>query len=258
MCNPRRITVTATRQLQEAWQTEVSRTVQLQTQVTGEARIRQPLDTSLGSTALRALETILANDGAWQEVEEGYRHNVSGGYIIYLVNEQALEIVASLSEEIQASAQETIRLEGVINQAIATEGQGMYYDDGWGGRTEAVGQKEAQTNAQRQLDQLSQEQLRQAQREAEAAIAASLETAAHNQAQSQLQAQAEQRRAILAAQARQHLDTVGLRCRQVFNAVLAQAYREAILAYARRQGAMNILCNEGDNIIEIEFNLSRE
>ena len=48
MCNPRRVTVTATRDIAEAWRREVSRTVQLTEQVTGEARLRQTLSSRLG------------------------------------------------------------------------------------------------------------------------------------------------------------------------------------------------------------------
>ena len=42
MCNPRRVTITATRELAEAWRQEVSRTVELTGRVAGEARVHQP------------------------------------------------------------------------------------------------------------------------------------------------------------------------------------------------------------------------
>jgi len=256
MCNPRRIRVTATRQLNEAWQREVSRTVELQQQVIGEARVRQPLDTTLGTPALRALESALATDASgWREVKEGYRYDVEGGYAIYLVDEQALEIVATLEGEVQTSAQETRRLEGLVNTEVSAEGEGGYYDDGWGGYTREFAQEQAQTAAQRQLDEIAHSQIQQAQNEAETQAAADIETAARTQAEIRLQQLAAERQATLSTQARQHLDTVGVRCRQAFHRVLATAYRDAILAYARRNGADNIQCSEENNMIEIEFNL---
>ena len=48
MCNKRQVKIMATQQLCEAWQREVTRTVQLSGRVTGEARVRQPLDGTLG------------------------------------------------------------------------------------------------------------------------------------------------------------------------------------------------------------------
>ncbi len=256
MCNPRRIRVTATRQLNEAWQREVSRTVELQEQVIGEARVRQPLDSTLGTQALRALESALASDDSgWRQVAEGYRYDVEGGYVIYLVEARALEIVATLEDQVHISAQETRTLAGAINTEVATEAEGSYYDDGWGGLTAEVAQQAAQTAAQRQLDQIARSQIEQAQNQAEAQVAADMEAAVRNQAQIQLQQQAAERQAVLSNQARQHLDTVGLRCRQAFHRLLARAYRDAILAYARRNGADNIQYSEENNIIDIEFSL---
>jgi hypothetical protein len=65
------------------------------------------------------------------------------------------------------------------------------------------------------------------------------------------------RRAALAEQAQTHLETVGLHCRQAFNQALALAYRDAILAYARRHGAEGISCRDDDGVLEIEFFVDR-
>ena len=61
MCDPRRVTVTATRQVQEAWEREVQRVAEFPGTLIGEARIRQPLDASLGGPAMMALHTALLN-----------------------------------------------------------------------------------------------------------------------------------------------------------------------------------------------------
>ncbi len=254
MCNPRRIRVTATRQLDEAWEREVSRTVELRERVIGEARVRQQLDASLGGPTLRALEAALAaEDSGWTEVDEGYRFTVEGGYVTYLFDERALEIVAVLEDEMQALGEETQVLEGAVRTEISAEGEGRYYDDGWRGHTLEDGRKKAQAAAERELDSIARALVEQAANEAAVQAAAEIEAAARAQAKTRLRQSATE----LSEQARQHLDTVGLRCRQAFHQVLAQAYRDAILAYARRHGAEKIQCTEGNDVVEIEFSLQR-
>lgn len=258
MCNPRRIRVTATRQLNQAWQREITRRVELTQQVTGEARVRQNLNNTLGKPALRALKAILANsDSGWIEVDEGYRYDIEGGYILYLVDEQALEIVAVLADEVQATGEGTQVLSGVVQAKLAADGEGSYYDDGWGGRDQAFGERQAQTAAEQQLDAAAQTHLQQAQTEAEVEAEEGVMAQARAQAQTQLAQEASERQTALAEQARQHLETVGLRGRQVFNRYLGQAYKDAILAYARVNGADQIQCQEEGDVIEIEFNLHR-
>jgi len=252
------VRVTLTRQLNQAWQREVSRSVELREHVTGEARIRQPLDSTLGTPALRALEaTLAADDSGWREVEDGYRYEVDGGYVTYLIEEQALEIVAVLADEVQASGEGRQILSGVVNREIAAEAEGQYYDDGWGGYTQTSAQQKAQAAAEQQLENLAASQIEQASQEAETLSQAEIEAQARSQAQTQLQQRATERQGFLAEQARQHLDAVGIRCRQAFHQVLATAYRDAILAYARRNGADNIQWSEQNNRVEIEFNLQR-
>lgn len=254
MCNPRRITIRATRLLNEAWQQEVSRFVELRERVTGEARVRQSLDATLGRPTLRALELALAAEGSgWTEVEEGYRFDVEGGYVVYLVDEQELEIVAVLEDEIEATGQSSRVLEGQIDMEISAEGEGKYYEDGWRGLTREVGEQRAQEDAQRQLDEQELVQIKQAGDEAEAEVSDELAAKAHRQAEERLRDQAALRETDLAEQARRHLGTVGLRCRQAFNRVLATAYRDAILAYARQHGAESIQCNDQQDVVEIEF-----
>ncbi len=259
MCNPRRVTVTATREIAEAWQREVSRTVTLSTQVIGEARVRQPLSNTLGTPVFRALESLLASGNIenWQETETGYRHDVEGGYVFYDMDEQTLEIVATLGETVQAEGRATRQLSGELRETLSTEQEGHYYEDGYGGRTQARAETEAGNAAQHTLDQMAQSRLEDAQREAEEAESSRLHNQAQTEAQTQLTQTAQQRQAQLSGQATQHLDTVGIRCRQAFNTLLAQAYREAILAYARYHGAENISCQEENDHLEIEFFLEK-
>ncbi len=109
--------------LNEDWQREVSRCVELSECVTGEARVRQSLEGSLSNIAIGALESAMAADSSgWREVDQGYRFDVEGGYAIYLVVEQALEIVAQLSDEVHAEGRGSRVLSGHVGAELSAEG----------------------------------------------------------------------------------------------------------------------------------------
>jgi ATPase subunit of ABC transporter with duplicated ATPase domains len=140
-----------------------------------------------------------------------------------------------------------------VIEEISTQQEADYYDDDIDGHTHARAEHEAQSAAQQELDKMARARLEQVQAQAEAAEDSAAQAQAQADAQAQLDQAAQERHTLLSEQAAQHLDVVGLRCRQAFNTLLAQAYRDAILAYARRNGAENISCQDGDDVLEIEF-----
>lgn len=258
MCNPRRVLVTATQALDEAWQREVTRAIELSGMAVGEARVRQTLDDSLGGPALQALELALGDPASgWQAVEGGFRRDVEGGYVVYHVDERELEIVAVLCGEVRATGTVSQQLTGHVRDELTVEGQGVYYDDGWGQRTEETARQQAETDAQRKLDEARRSRLLAAQQDAEQSVEAQLAEAAREQATAALERERAAAQAELAAAARDRLQQVGARCRQAFHAVLARAYRDAILAYARSHSASDIQCQEDGQTIEIEFLVRR-
>ncbi len=258
MCEPRHVTVTATRSLDEAWHREVTRIVELRDRVVGEARVRQPLDATLGTAALRALESAMAAPSSgWATDGDGFRYEVEGGYALYLPDQGTLEIVATLAEDVEVTGVVTDTLEGRLVAELEQQGRGDYYGDGFGGRTEAVAQRDALANAHRALDRTAREELERVMSEAERTAAPGLEAKAREQARSEWQRKAEARREELADQARQRLEAVGLRVRQAFNRTLALAYRDAILAYAKSHRAEDVSCSEDGDVIEIEFRVQR-
>lgn len=258
MCNPRRIRVTATQQIEEGWERIVRRTVEMRGSVSGEARVRQALDDSIGGPALVMLEAILASGHPdWAETQEGYRCSVPGGYVVYRPSDRSLEMVATLESEVMVSGEAEQRLQGVASGEVTAEGEATYYDDNWGGRTEEHAREEAAAAAQRRLDQARQARLEEDQRQAEAAAAESIESDAQRQAQVALEQAAAQRRAELDHQAAAHLEAVGLQCRQRFHRLLGEAYRDAILAYAQANRAEGIECRDDGTTVEIEFLVRR-
>lgn len=258
MCNPRRVKVSATRELSESWNREVARTVELDQRVVGEAVVRQAIGASLAEPVLAALDDALrAGDPEWQPVDGGFRHDVDGGYVVYSPEERALEIVARRESQVRASGDATLTLTGELHETLTAEGEGRYYDDGYGGRTEEHARREAQGDAERRIESEKRQRLDQAQRDAEAASASAVEAEAERNARQRLAREAQARRAELVAQATQQLESVGALCRQAFHRLLARGYRDAILAYARRTGAEGVQCSETDGVLQIEFHVRR-
>lgn len=255
MCNPRRIQITATRQVHQAWEREVERVAEVAGTLTGEARISQALDATLGGSALMALQNALAQGfPGWAEQEDGsYRHPVEGGYAVYRPDSHSLEIVATLSEELRAQAAVRERLSGEFAGTVEAQVERGYYDDGYGGHTEQRARQEAQQAAPAALDQALRAHLAAAADAAETTQDAELRRRAQQQAQHDWERQADQRRDALSRRAAAELQQVGLRARLAFHQLLAHAYREALLGLARRRGADGIQCRDTDGYLEIEF-----
>jgi hypothetical protein len=256
MCEPRRVQITITRQVREAWEREIERVAEATQTVTGEARIVQPLDASVGASALLAFHAALARGIAgWQADGDGYRHDLDGGHVFYDPATRSLEIVATLSETVTRTAAVRDRLSGVVDGEVSAEGRGNYYHDGWGGRTRERAEAEAREMAEQQVGNALRaridEEAAAAARERENALAANADAAARQA----VEAAAAQRRAALASCAAEELRDVGARARLTVNRALAGAYRDALLALARRRGVAPDAIRQSDSgdRLEIEF-----
>jgi hypothetical protein len=261
MCNPRRVRVTATRQVREAWEREVRRAATVSLTVGGEARIRQQLDASVGAPALMAMQLRLARgaeggcDGWVAQPDGAYRHDVEGGYVLYHPAERQLEIVATASATLTGTGVASQTLGGTLEADIEATAEAGYYDDGWGGHTEAAARREAEQAAARNADAGARQRLDAAADAAEQAADPALTAAAAADARRRLEARAELHRAELEQRAREHLAEVGIRARQAFHRLLALGYRDALEGLARRRGVApgDIDTRETDDYLEIDL-----
>lgn len=257
MCNPRRVEVTATRQVRESWEREVRRVEQVTGTLCGEARIRQALDDSLGGPALMALQTLLANGFAgWTEqADGGYRHDVEGGHVLYHPEDRSLEIVATVSEEIVATGEASEQVSGRIDEDFRITKEGGYYDDGHGGHTEERARQAAQQAADAAIQETILQRRAAAGDAAEQQRDAALRARASQDAARSIAERGAARQPELARRARERLEEVGVRARQGFHRLLAHAYRDALTGMARRKGVANqdIAIRETDEYLEIEF-----
>lgn len=253
MCNPRRIRVRATRELAVAWEQEIRRSVVRSGEATGAARVCESLRGSVGAPTLAALPGVFARTPGWEETEDAFRFSFDGGYVLYRPAEAELEIVATVSAEIQAVGEAAQTVRGEVTGTIEAEGTGMYYDDEWGGTNPETARRQAEIAAEEALNQEAEQRVRAARGDARAGDEA--EQAAAARADEALAAAARAREPELRERAAARLAAVGVMARNHFHQVLADAYRDAVLAYARSRGAEFIRCSETDGVLEIDFEL---
>jgi hypothetical protein len=255
MCNPRRVHVTASRQLVEAWEHEIRRVITRSGNVTGEARSREPLDASIGAPTLALLERVLEAAEGWERDGDAYTHELDGGYVTYHADTQELEIVARVTEEVTADGSSSATMRGDLDQQVEVNGVGVYYDDNWGGITEEDARAAAGRDAEQRLDAARRDLMAAARTEVERAHGAAVEAAASAEAEAELARRSEARAEQLRVDAARRLTAVGIQGRNTFHQALANAYRDAILAYAQSRHAEGISCIERDGVMEIEFEL---
>lgn len=256
MCNPRRIRVRATRELAEAWEQEVRRQATRSGSVSGEARVRESLADSVGGPTLAALTDVISQAEGWVQTPEGaFRHELDGGHIVFDPGSRELEIVAAVSGDVSVTAEASATFTTELSGTVDVQGEGVYYDDGWGGRTRESARREAERNRDLAMERELRERRSRAERDAETSAGASVERRAAERAEAAFGTAATARAEELRREAERRLLAVGVEGRALFNAALADAYRDAFLAYARRRGASNVSQSEHDGVLDIEFEL---
>jgi hypothetical protein len=241
--------VHATRTLADAWEQEIHRQVTRRGTAVGEARVREGLTASLGAPTLAALVGVLERADEWEADGESYRHTLDGGYVAYHPATRELEIVARAEADVEVSAEASTVVAGQLTDTVEAEGVGTYYDDAWAGRTRSHAERDAERDAERAIDARAADLAREARQQAEAAQEAAVEAQAAQRAEAAFADRAEQLRRAAAAR----LDAVGIQGRAVFHQALADAYRNAILAYARSRHAEGIRCTQDGDVLDIEF-----
>jgi len=256
MCNPRRIRVRATRELAEAWEQEVRRQVTRQGSAVGEVRVREPLESSVGGPTLTALTAVLSRTEGWAQDADGrFHHQVSGGHISFDPDNRELEIVARESADVTATGEAAATVHTQLSERLEAEAEGRYYSDGYGGRTRVVAEREAHRDAERSLSAAAERRRAEALAATDREAGEALRQQAEHDADSALAAAMAARSEELRAQAAASLTAIGIEGRNLFHQALAQAYQDAILAYARARHADNIRCADSGGVLEIEFDM---
>ncbi|MGV9341323.1 hypothetical protein [Streptomyces sp. NPDC003688] len=262
MCNPRRVNITATREVVEAWQVEVERRVSRTDTVVSEVEVAYPFGGTLGARTREAFERALASAPGWQEADGVFVLDLPDGRVTYRPSTGELVVTARLEEEARAEGRASAVLSGTVSDTAQGEGEGRYYDDNYGGITyasaEADARRQAEHAAESQAMRLLEDVRRQARDAADTAASAAdegLRAAAGAEAETRLAAERERLQAELESQNRERLQQLASDGLSAVNEVLAASYRQAILAYAREHGATGIQVEESDHVIDIEFEM---
>lgn len=254
MCNPRRIQVRATRRLAEAWEQEVRRSVVLSGDVAGEARVRERLAAAVGAPTLAALSRVLGRTEGWEEGDDGvFRHPLDGGVISFDPDSRELEIVARVSARVEASGEAVAVVRAEVDDLLEASGAGTYYDDAWGGHTRERAEREAGSGAEAALDEAAERARARARDRVEKTHERKVRNQARRRAEGTFETTKRERERELRAQAADLLTVIGDTGRGLFHRALAEAYRDAILAYARTHRATGITCSEDGGVVDIQF-----
>lgn len=262
MCNPRRVRVRASSRLTRMWQEELRRTGSASADVAGEATLRQEFGTLLGAAARRAFEAALGADTRWTWQDGAYRMELDGGTVVYHLDTGEIEMTARLVDVVSAEAEVTRMVEGTVDVHATAERTERYYDDSWGGLSRSVAERTAQLEAQERADRKAAEQAARQEEKArlagQAALAAQraeIDDAAREEAERRVVAVAEQRREELSQDAAERLAEARTDFLRPVHEVLALAYRDAIVEYARANGAQGLQVDESDGMLNIQFEM---
>jgi hypothetical protein len=255
MCNPRRVVIKLDQAIREEWSHTVEAQVAEQTEIAAEATLETQVDLAaeLGDIALEELQTLLAEGfGAWQPAGDAFTLDMGNGIVLrYTPTSGHLQVLARLSETVEAAASASGVASGVVEGMVEAEGHGRYYEDGWGGHTEAVARSAAEQEARERLSE-AQEHLREQQQQA--ALDAAYQQAqaqARAEAQTRLQEETERRRAILQEQLEALLHESEEQVQAAIGALLAQTYRRSLIRLVEEGGGQVVQDEEHGAVIEL-------
>jgi hypothetical protein len=250
MCNPRRIEVPLTRQVEQGW------SVTLEEQATAHAeaaeRIEQVVPLGLGATAQAMLR---------QALDEGFRGFVREGAVyvrergplrlVYNPEGAVLTITAERRRLVAATATARVEASGTARGQVEVVGQGMTYDDApdeHTARVEAHARRDAEAQAERATHALVDAQSR----EARDAAGAAARSKARAEAEGQAATQAEAARGDLAAELRALFDASRPALREEIGALVAETMKRSVLQLVRANGGRIQENREDDDEIVIK------
>lgn len=218
--------------------------------VVSEARIARAFGDTLGTRTREVFERALVADPQWQETDGVHRLPLEGAEVTYRPSSGELTITAHLQSTVTADAEASDVVEGTVQDVARGRGVGRH-----SGEANRIARSEAERNAQAMRDRLRR-MADGAAREAADAAADRVQAEADRHASERLDAARTEAQQTLDEQNRSRLEGLGQAGLHAVNAVLAQAYQEALLAYAREHGATGIRLDDSeDDVVEIEFEL---
>ncbi|MET9386921.1 CHAT domain-containing protein [Streptomyces sp. NPDC002928] len=199
-------------------------------EVVGEARLRQEFGTQLGNPVRRAFEDALGADSRWTRVDGTYRLELEDGWVGYDPETGVIELVTRLSDVVTVEATAARMVSGTVDAEESAEHTERYYEDSWSGPGKS---------AERTVREMQER--------------------AEQEARRRLEESAQQRREELSRRAAERLDESRELLRPVHE-MLALAYRDTLVEYARSRGVAEVSEEETDGVLEVvpEYASARE
>lgn len=256
MCNPRRLIVNLTQQIEEEWRATTAQTATARVDVHERLERVIPLASRLGPSSRVGLAAALAEGfRGWSRVEgEPGRFANQLGPLRLSFDTATAELVVSIERRsaVSGTASAEASYEATIRGTTEVEETGLAYEDGWRGRTVEKVQQEIEEKAQARMtserQRLIEEQTREAREDAERRAATEAEQRAHEEAQ----ALGEEERELL----RQELDALFRESQPVLReevaALVGETLRRSVLHLVRVNGGELRRCEETDDAIVIE------
>ncbi|MFB7613657.1 hypothetical protein [Kitasatospora sp. NPDC056181] len=261
MCNPRRVVITAAHKLAEAWEIEVERTARLSSDVTSELTVTLPFGSSLGPATRVAFESGLRTSGRWSERGAEIVLSLNAAEVRYHPADGTLRVVARLSDTVDTAVTTRLRDAGTVTREISGHGEGRY-DPDTRRRSEADARRDAQAKAEADLAAKitaaaagMTAAARSEQDRAEQQLGEDAQTQADLRVAEQHRTTEREKRRELDERNRARLDDLRDEALLAVNSVLADAYRRAVVDYARAHGAVDVDQREGDGVIDIQFEI---
>ncbi|SFC97513.1 hypothetical protein [Streptomyces aidingensis] len=262
MCSARRIRVRASSRLARMWQEELTRTGEASALVTGEATLREEFGGLLGKAARNAFETALGSDTRWEWRDSAYRMETDGGRIAYFPESGELEMTLRLTDVVTARGAAVRTVRGTVDVETTAESSARYFEDGWADLTRESARREAECKAQAEADRDARRQLgrrleeeRRSGRRRLAAEAEQLAAEAARDAERRLAGPCRRRHQELSREAARRLADGRTGFLRPVHEVLAAAYRDTVVGYARANGAEGLTVAEDDGVISVRFEM---
>ncbi len=262
MCNPRRVMIHVNRSIEQAWQTSVEQAARTEGEVRERARLHVdiPLAAEMGERALAMLERVVQGEFGdyqpWTRDHEGnYRRDLGAVTLVYRPGARDLIVEAALTEQISAEARAAAEASGFTVGEVATEAVGHYYDDGWGGYTEERARRDAEAEAERALA-TAIENLHRQQHAAELEAA---ETEARARAETRAAAELERVRTEMRQALRRRLQGILTESRDVIrhtvNRLVGETYSQTLMQVAWENGGRIVSDRRSGSVIDLELEL---
>lgn len=255
MCNPREIRLTETQDLHEAWSHRISETVSVSDLVTRRVTAEHELGATTPPPILAALPGALARIGFHQEEGLWTFYFDDEARVSFDPNTGLMQLVVEASEQLTAQGSASTEITGVTEGQVEVVGDSWYYDDDWGGRTEAVGAQEAQERMRRDFAAKAAQRVEEDQQRAAEARAQEMGRAAEEDARRRLDADAVEAGRRLEEQARRRVSVLGDRVGSMINRATGMATRDVLLQLAQESSATIDVDEDSGDVMRLEFTM---